>query len=137
MPPLNLYARVRFRCLFCTRDRGCSAHPAFPAPSSSRDDDTQTSGASRRENVDVYLLFEIRIEIPFHHCEQAARHNKTVIARLDRAIQYAAASRLNTTVSGILGGFNRSSRAMTAEDDSGVCLIHQGRLQGCYRTRDG
>ncbi len=28
---------------------------------------------------------------------------KTVVARLDRAIQYAAASRLNTTVSGILG----------------------------------
>ena len=97
--------------------------------------ETQTSGVSRRENVDVYLLFEIRIEIPFRHCEQAARHNKTVIARLDRAIQYAAASRLNTTVSGILVA--RSSRAMTAEDDSGVCLIHQGRLQGWYRTRDG
>jgi hypothetical protein len=53
----------------------------------SRDDDTQTSGVSRRENVDVYLLFEIRIEILFRHGEQAARHNKTVIARLDRAIQ--------------------------------------------------
>jgi len=26
-----------FRSAFCTRDRGCSAHPAFPAPSSSRD----------------------------------------------------------------------------------------------------
>jgi hypothetical protein len=37
-------------------------------------------------------------------------HNKTVVARLDRAIQYAAASRLDTTVSGILGGFNRSSQ---------------------------
>jgi AMP-binding enzyme len=24
---------VRFLCAFCTRDRGCSAHPAFPAPS--------------------------------------------------------------------------------------------------------
>ena len=35
MPPLNLYARVRFFTrAFCTRDRGCSAHPAFPAPSS-------------------------------------------------------------------------------------------------------
>jgi hypothetical protein len=27
-----------------------------------RDNDTQTSGASRRENADVYLLFDIRIE---------------------------------------------------------------------------
>jgi hypothetical protein len=67
--------------------------------------ETQTSGVSRRENVDVYLLFEIRIEIPFRHGAQATRHNKTVIAR--------------------------------PGDDSGVCLIHQGRLQGRYRTRDG
>jgi hypothetical protein len=49
--------------------------------------ETQTSGASRRENVDVYLLFEIRIEFPFRHGERAARHNKTVIALLDRTIQ--------------------------------------------------
>src|ERR1700704_6031947 len=33
LPPLNLYARVRFLFPFCTRDRGRSAHPAFPAPS--------------------------------------------------------------------------------------------------------
>jgi hypothetical protein len=33
LPPLNLYARVRFFAQLCTRDRGCSAHPAFPAPS--------------------------------------------------------------------------------------------------------
>jgi len=31
MSPLDLYARVRFLPLYCTRDRGCSAHPAFPA----------------------------------------------------------------------------------------------------------
>ena len=32
--PLNLYARVRLFCdCACARDRGCSAHPAFPAPS--------------------------------------------------------------------------------------------------------
>jgi hypothetical protein len=34
---------------------------------------------------------------------KAAATIKTVVARLDRAIQYAAASRLNTTFSGILG----------------------------------
>jgi hypothetical protein len=26
-----------FACAFCTRDRGCSAHPAFPAPSEGRE----------------------------------------------------------------------------------------------------
>jgi hypothetical protein len=31
---LYLYARVRFLRTICTRDRGCSKHPAFPAPSS-------------------------------------------------------------------------------------------------------
>jgi hypothetical protein len=61
-----------------TRDRGCSAHPAFPAPSFEGDNDRQTSGASRRENADVYLLFSTA----------SALMNETttaVIARLDRA----------------------------------------------------
>ena len=31
--PLDLYARVRTFLCHCTRDRGCSAHPVFPAPS--------------------------------------------------------------------------------------------------------
>jgi hypothetical protein len=34
--PLDLYARVRTSLCHCTRDRGCSAHPVFPAPSHSR-----------------------------------------------------------------------------------------------------
>jgi hypothetical protein len=33
VPPLNLYARVRLLAQSCTRDRGCSVRPAFPAPS--------------------------------------------------------------------------------------------------------
>src|ERR1700730_13758374 len=52
-----------FFARFCTRDRGCSAHPAFPAPSCSLGggNRTQTSGATRREIADVHLLFEIRM----------------------------------------------------------------------------
>src|ERR1700675_4058970 len=39
-----------FLCALCTRDRGCSAHPAFPAPSVFKGESyPQTSGASRRE----------------------------------------------------------------------------------------
>src|SRR5947207_10214789 len=54
----------------CTRDLGCSAHPAFPAPSLSRGRENylQTSGAMRREIADTH---------------------STVIARLDRATQYS------------------------------------------------
>jgi hypothetical protein len=44
-----------------------------------------------------------------------AKH-KTVVARLDRAIQYAVASRLNTTFSGILG------RPVKPGDDSGAFI---------------
>ena len=55
-----LYARVRLSLPYCTRDRGCSAHPAFPAPSFFEgDNDMKTSGASRRENANAYLMFEI------------------------------------------------------------------------------
>ena len=35
--PLDLYARVRTSLCHCTRDRGCSAHPVFPAPSFGRE----------------------------------------------------------------------------------------------------
>ena len=60
LPPLNLYARVRFFRTYCTRDRGCSAHPVFPAPSCFRRAGVeQNSGKSCRENADACLLFEI------------------------------------------------------------------------------
>ena len=48
----------------CTRDRGCSAHPAFPAPSAHRARArlTQHPGRSRRGNADARphrcLIFE-------------------------------------------------------------------------------
>ena len=55
-PPLNLYARVRFPSSSCTRDRGCSAHPAFPAPSDFKArNEMQTSGGSSRENAESCL----------------------------------------------------------------------------------
>jgi len=56
LPPLNLYARVRFAMCICTRDRGCSAHPAFPAPSVFGGTKfMHTSGALRREIERAYL----------------------------------------------------------------------------------
>jgi hypothetical protein len=39
----------------CTRDRGCSAHPVFPAPSFFRADEFANSGAACRENAQVCL----------------------------------------------------------------------------------
>src|SRR5471032_1496281 len=48
----------------------------------SRDDDTQTSGASRRENADGYLLFDIRIESQRRDVQEPgnAGHNAFTIA---------------------------------------------------------
>jgi hypothetical protein len=43
-------------CAHCTRDRGCSAHPAFPAPSIFRGRRYfQNLGRMRRENAKPYL----------------------------------------------------------------------------------
>jgi hypothetical protein len=42
-----------FPSAFCTRDRGCSAHPAFPAPSDFKArNDSHSSGEWRREIAD-------------------------------------------------------------------------------------
>ena len=54
-------------CAHCTRDRGCSAHPVFPAPSLG-ESFSQASGASRREIANAYSS-----------CHRAALH---AIARL-------------------------------------------------------
>src|ERR1700675_18223 len=44
-----------FLCTYCTRDRGCSAHPAFPAPSFlKRVKPKQPSGISCREKAASY-----------------------------------------------------------------------------------
>jgi len=51
--PLDLYARVRTSCAHCTRDRGCSAHPVFPAPSRWRERNfskPRAQGVARRRN---------------------------------------------------------------------------------------
>ena len=71
-----------FSSTLCTRDRGCSAHPAFPAPSCWRDNETHTSGASRRENADVYLVFEIELQLPQRHCEEPLRRSNPSYHRL-------------------------------------------------------
>src|SRR4030081_2612907 len=44
-----------FACAFCTRDRGCSAHPVFPAPSDfgERDIDSKTSRETCGENAEA------------------------------------------------------------------------------------
>ena len=46
---------------YCTRDRGCSKHPAFPAPSDFWGEGfLQTSGETRRENENPYSLVVTR-----------------------------------------------------------------------------
>src|SRR5882724_2950420 len=48
----------------CTRDRGCSAHPVFPAPSFPKEgcELTQSPDASRRGNADPHLSSCLTIE---------------------------------------------------------------------------
>src|SRR5215207_6865476 len=53
--PLPCMLVCAFVCAIGTRDRGCSAHPAFPAPSVSRvrTKNLQSSGKTCRENEHV------------------------------------------------------------------------------------
>src|SRR6266481_3231619 len=64
-----------FLCASCTRDRGCSAHPVFPAPSA-----IYEGGKRRKARAD-------RAARTWSHILSRHRPRK-------RAIQYAAANRL-------------------------------------------
>src|SRR5258708_5243597 len=62
-----------FFCAACTRDRGCSAHPVFPAPSALYEGgNDKSSGGSRRENADAYphRCLTIESEVSPRHCEE-------------------------------------------------------------------
>src|SRR5437899_8142577 len=55
MLPLPCMLVCIFVCANRTRDRGCSKHPVFPAPSiSKRANEMQASGGLRREKAKVY-----------------------------------------------------------------------------------
>jgi hypothetical protein len=52
---LYLYARVRSLCNICTRDRGCSKHPAFPAPSRLRERKFSKPRAQRAARTPTHI----------------------------------------------------------------------------------
>src|SRR6266487_4123900 len=64
----------------CTRDRGCSARPAFPAPSVWEKVETfgQTSGEACRENADAYLLPEFESDVAMR-TPNHPRHPEAVV----------------------------------------------------------
>ena len=57
MLPLPCMLVCIFVCANRTRDRGCSKHPVFPAPSNFEEGQTkmQASGEMRREKANVRL----------------------------------------------------------------------------------
>src|ERR1700675_1261520 len=63
---LYLYARVRILCTYCTRDRGCGKHPAFPAPSIGAEDIAQLGRIAPRGRDGVF---------GHRHCEPPGRAN--------------------------------------------------------------
>src|SRR5882672_7546767 len=59
-------------CAHCTRDRGCSAHPAFPAPSVvARRETKGITRAHRAAGTRMYV---------YRHCEPAARNDGLTMA---------------------------------------------------------
>ena len=84
------------------------ANVAVRVPSSP-DIDHEIATGRREDNRTAHSLTQPQLVIPRG---KAVATIKTVIARLDRAIQYAAASRFIINVSGILG------RPIKSGDDS-------------------
>ena len=92
MPPLNLYARVRILCTTLhTRPRVQRAS-GIPCSLLFEGNDMQTSGASRRENADVYLLFDIRMET-LAPSLRGALATKQSIFRVGAAVKWIASLR--------------------------------------------
>src|SRR3979411_3323250 len=112
--PLNLYARVRFLPPFCTRDRGCSAHPAFPAPSDScgaklHANPRANYAARSRGCVWGEAMFEIRTHgtfvrtnTPHHQSSSSGKSAKRVFAQNARATQYSRAASIDPRSRGVL-----------------------------------
>jgi hypothetical protein len=69
-----------FFCASCTRDRGCSVHPVFPAPSVCRGArlQQQLGRDLRRENAESQLL--TRISPPFSSACRPGPHREAVAA---------------------------------------------------------
>ena len=111
MPPLNLYARVRFFVHVCTRDRGCSAHPAFPAPSCCYRgrQSTQSSGASRREIARLCLRTNRRLKSEAQVHEAADGMTTADIVH--------APSTITVVIRGLDPRIHRASQEAFREDD--------------------
>jgi hypothetical protein len=112
MLPPNLYARVQLLlCANSTRDRGCGAHPVFPAPS-------HFDEGERDANLGQSMSRERRLIFTCHRPALCA------IAHQDRATQYSETSMIEPRSRGVLDPPH--ARRMTA-----VCAApppcHSGR----------
>jgi hypothetical protein len=109
MLPPNLYARVHLLlCASSTRDRGCGAHPVFPAPSDWRagKEDASLGQFMSREGRPIF-----------------SRHRPR-----RRTIQYSR------DVSDRTEKPRRTGSSACAEDDSGVCVAPFPRAEHCARN---
>jgi hypothetical protein len=76
-------------CAHCTRDRGCSAHPVFPAPSLG-ESFGQASGASRREIANAYSVVIARLAASAKApASQRGKASAKPWRSRDRATQYS------------------------------------------------
>src|SRR5229473_8520678 len=78
-------------CAHCTRDRGCSAHPAFPAPSVFEEgqDLLQASGAIRREKVVACLFRSWKLNGSYCHVIASAAKQSVPSSPRDGLLRFA------------------------------------------------
>src|SRR5260370_27825610 len=87
----------------CTRDRGCSAHPAFPAPSCSRGTTScaKLGQSVSREHGSLSVSGEALIKLnpaPPCHCEAHLRRSNPFFLFRGRLDCFAHQSRIRATV---------------------------------------
>jgi len=143
---LYLYARVRLLLFFCTRDRGCSKHPAFPAPSSFRGETICKARAKRAAGMRRCVLRFGATRLQGARTEKAARNDRPAVWRLKRRTDPVRRPGLepgpittNVCTSGKLGQRSRSQPTSVVmgpglrRDDVGGWARGQRRHSGAMR----
>src|SRR6266700_7962434 len=115
-----------FLCALCTRDRGCSAHPAFPAPSFFGGTVSCKPRANRAARVLTHVLCKKLHREPTTSLRGALATKQSIppFTRLDGLLRFARND----------DGNIRSTSSRTSEHRSTV-LNGRGRSLGSVRQR--
>src|ERR1700730_6631120 len=107
-----------FYIAFCTRDRGCSAHPAFPAPSRGRKFLSRLGRIAPRDRGCVFETAHIVVPAnagTHNHRPVLLRESRRTASPKTTAAAYGSRLKAGTTVSGHVQHASAISRRDASE----------------------